>query len=364
MSNQEDTVKTAVNMCLKVIKMYEWLLNLYVLDFFVDNHWMKLPMSWQRCFGDMDPKDLGDIINGEKNKCILPLSFLALLKAITSLNIPRTGSYKYTILNQELERNIGHPKLKNLYLKHVKLKKRHEISLMSDFVYSTAIKSKCNAVLDFGSGLGHLVRILNYKYNLSAVGIEMQTQLTEEARKLDLEFEYTAKKHLTDECMTNLLRPTHCNVTLTSLDQLYQISLPKNAKRYGLIGLHPCGDLGPLLIKHFVKSDKVKFICVVGCCYMKLSCNNEPCGYPMSTYVRELDNSLTYISREIACHAIETYCQKLCRGDYKDLKVHAYRAALEKILVEMDPEFKHMPIRSVKHTNDMSFERAKGDVEN
>ncbi|XP_046963940.1 methyltransferase-like protein 25B isoform X1 [Vanessa cardui] len=356
MRSQEDTVKTAANMCLKVIKMYEWLLNLYVLDFFVDNHWIKLPMSWQRCFGDMDPKDLGDIITGEKSKSILPLSFLALLKAITCLNIPRTGYFKYKILNQELEGNIGHPKLKNLYLKHVKLKKRHEISLMSDFVYSTAMKSECNAVLDFGSGLGHLVRILNYKYNLSAVGIEMQTQLTEEARKLDLEFEYTAKKHLTDECMSNLLRPTHCNVTLTSLDQLHQIPLPNNAKRYGLIGLHPCGDLGPLLIKHFVKSDKVKFICVVGCCYMKLSCNSDSCGYPMSRYVRELDNSLTYVSREIACHAIESYCQKLCRGDYKDLKVHAYRAALEKLLVEMDPEFKHMPIRSVKHTNDMSFE--------
>lgn len=131
----------------------------------------------------MDPKDLGDIISGKTNKNVLPLSFLALLKAVNSLTIPRKGSYT-SITNDNLKGTLGHAKLNNLYLKHVKLKKRHEISSMSDFVYSAAVKSKCNAVMDFGSGLGHLVRILNYKYDLTAVGIEMQKKLTEEARSV------------------------------------------------------------------------------------------------------------------------------------------------------------------------------------
>lgn len=152
-------------------------------------------------------------------------------------------------------------------------------------------------------------------------------------RKLDLELEYTAKKHLTEECVSKLKRPTHCNVTLTSLDQLQEIELPDTINHYGLIGLHPCGDLGPLLIKHFVNSHKVKFICVVGCCYMKLSCNNDNCGYPMSKYVKQLDNSLTYVSREIACHAIELYTQKLCKGDYKDLKVELVLLFVIKIVI-------------------------------
>lgn len=89
---------------------------------------------------------------------------------------------------------------------------------------------------------------------------------------------------------------------------------------HGLIGLHPCGDLGPLLLKYFVRCDGAKFICLVGCCYMKLSCE----GYPMSQYVGQFDNKLSYPAREIACHAIEAYCDKLCKGDYNDLKVCCY----------------------------------------
>ena len=136
-------------------------------------------------------------------------------------------------------------------------------------------------------------------------------------RKLDLELEYTVKKYVSEESMSKMPRPIHCNIALSSLAQLNGLKLAENMDHYGLIGLHPCGDLGPLLIQHFVTSDKVKFICVVGCCYMKLSNS----GYPMSDYAKRQDSSLSYVSREIACHAIETYTKKLSKGDYKDLKV-------------------------------------------
>lgn len=45
-----------------------------------------------------------------------------------------------------------------------------------------SVETGCNTVLDFGSGVGHLVRLLGYGYGLSTVGIESQQQLTEEAR--------------------------------------------------------------------------------------------------------------------------------------------------------------------------------------
>ncbi|XP_023944052.2 methyltransferase-like protein 25B isoform X2 [Bicyclus anynana] len=291
MLSQVNTIKTAIEMCLKVIKTYEWLLDLYVLDFFVNNHWKKLPASWQQSLENLDPKDLGDILSGNPTIHLLPLSLLALFKTITSLSIPR-GNIDCTKTNVAEEKyGCGHPKLKNLFIKHVKLKKRHEMTKMAEFVSMTARESNCRAVLDFGSGLGHLIRILSYKYNLHSVGIEMQTQLTVEARKLDLELEYTVKKYLTEEQMCNLVRPTHCNLTLSSMDQLQHLTLPVSVINYGLVGLHPCGDLGPLLIKHFVNSERV----------------------------------------------------------------HAFRAALEKLLVQRDPTLRHMPVRSVKHSNNMTF---------
>ncbi|XP_068626756.1 methyltransferase-like protein 25B isoform X2 [Battus philenor] len=356
MKSQKEAVRTRIAMAQKVITLFEWLLDLYVLDFFVDNQWERLPQSWRESIETMNPEDLGNYLSGAPIKHLLPLSFLTLIKSAQVLSIPREKS-KHSKFKNESENGVGsHPKLKNLFLKHVKLKKRHEISLMADIVSRTSEKSNCGTVLDFGSGLGHLVRMLGYKYDLITAGIECQTQLTEEARKLDMELEYTAKKHLSKEIMCQLKRPMHFNMRLTSHEQLLQPPLSNYINEYGLIGLHPCGDLGPLLLKHFIHCNKVKFICVVGCCYMKLSCNSDPCGYPMSEYLRKLDSQLSYASREIACHAIELYSERLLQGQYEDLKVHAYRAALEIMLVEHDPALKHSPIRSIKHTNNMTFD--------
>ncbi|XP_053611270.1 methyltransferase-like protein 25B isoform X2 [Plodia interpunctella] len=354
--NFEETVKKVLTNSLKMVKMYEWLLDLYVLDFFVDDHWSKLPKSWQKVFENMDASSLGAIISGKHTNHMLPLSFLALVRAIEAYSLSRKRLFdpesKIPISNY-----LGHPKLKNLFLKHVKLKKRHEISLMADIVKLTALDADCNAVVDFGSGLGHLVRMLAYKHEFHAAGIECQTQLTEEARKLDLELEYTVKKHLNADSISKLHQPTHYNITLSSINQLDELSLPETMENFGLVGLHPCGDLGPLLLKYFVNSSKVKYICVVGCCYMKLSCGGGNTGYPMSSYLAALDNGLSFVSREIACHAIEVYCERLVKGDYQDLKVHAYRAALERILVDNDPKLKHAPVRSIKHTNSLTFHR-------
>ncbi|XP_072939456.1 methyltransferase-like protein 25B [Epargyreus clarus] len=362
MDLQKDAVRKIISMSLKVIRMYDWLLDLYVLDFFVDNHWSKLPSIWRKCFEKMDPEDLGKILSGHPTRHMLPLSFLALIKFVKALEIPRIPCKIGSDLRDEKDETLNsdscgsHPKLKNLFLKHVKLKKRHEISLMADVVHSTALRSDCTAVVDFGSGLGHLVRVLAYKHDLYAAGLECQTQLTEEARKLDLELEYTVKKHLSEESVRKLKRPSHLDIRLSSEAQLQKLCLPDNMDSYGLIGLHPCGDLGPLLLKHFITCNKVKFICVVGCCFMKLTCDCEPCGYPLSKYVKGLDSGLSYVSREIACHAIEVYCERLMKGDYKNLKIHAYRAALERILIDRSSKLKHSPIRSIKHTDTMTFE--------
>ncbi|CAG9796340.1 unnamed protein product [Diatraea saccharalis] len=354
MLSKEDVIKNYVKMSLNVIRTYDWLLDLYVLDFFQDDHWSKLPLAWRQSFDNIDPTTLGNVLCGQPVNIILPLSFLALKKAVDLLSIPRKQSISKKHITYVPDYSIGnHPRLKNLFLKHVKLKKRHEISLMAEIVKDVADQTKCKAVLDFGSGVGHLVRMLAYRYELHAAGLECQSQLTEEARKLDLELEYTIRKHITDEHMKKLHKPEHLNVKLTCHQQLTHIELPETLGTYGLVGLHPCGDLGPLLLKHFVSDDKVKFICMVGCCFMKLTDH----GYPLSKYTKKLNSELSYPSREIACHAIEVYCDRLKKGNYEDLKIHAYRAALERILVDIDPKLKHAPVRSIKHSDTMNFER-------
>ena len=121
---------------------------------------------------------------------------------------------------------------------------------------------------------------------------------------------------------------------------------------YGLIGLHTCGDLGPILLTTFLDSTDCVLLQSVGCCYMRLTSS----GYPLSNYLKkEAWNSLTYTSLELACHAIETYSDRLRTEEEMKLKVHCYRALLEKILVSKDPSLRHLGLATVKNAHEMSF---------
>lgn len=161
-------------------------------DFFVDNHWDRLSKPWRDCFQNMDPKDLGRILLGAQTNHVLPLSFMSLLKCVKMLSLPRkqqTVKMPHINFNSQNLSSADytcatHPRLRNLFLKHVKLKKRHEISVMADVVTYVACERNCNSVVDFGSGLGHLIRLLAYKNGIQAAGIECQNKLTEEARSV------------------------------------------------------------------------------------------------------------------------------------------------------------------------------------
>lgn len=185
MNSQEEAVKSCIKMSLNVIRKFDWLLDLYVLDFFVDDHWNKLPASWKENFRNLDPQQLGNVLSQQPTMHVFPLSFLALVGVVNALSLPRKSQVKRkTEFTDTLNTIVSHQIVKSLFLKHVKLKKRHEINLMADIVDEVAKKTDCNAVIDFGSGLGHLVRMLAYKKGMFAAGIECQGQLTEDARSV------------------------------------------------------------------------------------------------------------------------------------------------------------------------------------
>lgn len=129
--------------------------------------------------------------------------------------------------------------------------------------------------------------------------------------------------------------------------------------------MHPCGDLASILINFFLENDEPKFLNLVGCCYFKITtaatavadgCDaNENAirvGYPLSDYLLKNINTkwqhLSFEAREIACHAIEVYANRLTQNNYDNLRVHSYRATIEKIICKYWPERKHSGLRSIK----------------
>ncbi|KAJ9578637.1 hypothetical protein L9F63_005127 [Diploptera punctata] len=361
---------------LKILEMYSWLLDSYVLDYFTDHHWNKLPSSWRNILETIEPQELEQFLNPktsfERNKRLWPLSLMCLhvvasrfsgsrnpvkLESIFDIHINAKDKLTGTIKEEQLDnpmfslesRNqewqvsrtsyLEHSKLHYIFTKHVKPKKQHEISRMAQITASVAEIEDCQYVVDIGSGLGHLARKLAYGYGLRICCLEAQEELSVQAKKLDLELEISASKVIKEENI-NIFRPVHLTVTLDSqmTAEMFMNAL-KTAFgigdenfRFGIVGLHPCGDLAPILMQLFVQCKNAIFINIVGCCYMKLSTDNFSgfCGYPMSN-------------------------QRLKIGQYENLKVHCYRAVLEKILVKYWPHLKHTMIKSIKHSSGMTF---------
>lgn len=131
--------------------------------------------------------------------------------------------------------------------------------------------------------MGHLARELSYKYSLPVICVEQNKLLSDSAQKYDKQFLQTLKKRLPE---FNNSPPYHycakihdddddddysCEYLTEKIDDIFGKIFKLQDKGFGLCGLHPCGDLASTLLKLYVKQDVIKFISIVGCCYMKLT---------------------------------------------------------------------------------------------
>ncbi|XP_034935233.1 protein RRNAD1-like [Chelonus insularis] len=379
-------VRYTVKNILHIFKIYGWILDAYIVDFFQEDLWSKLPKSWTQILEKITPEELGLwILNESKSPKVWPLSLLALRELIKILGIDRNPLSKTSLVccslewnyhliehgSDEFNKTITEKELiqgcENILVKHVKVKKRYEIDKFSEICAKCAFLSQCKCIVDTGAGMGHLARQLTYKYNLPVICIEQAQCLSDLAKKYDNEFLYSLKKYIPNHYFQSShhlcakIEKENCSSQLIdTLDEIFtnKFQLKSINNKYGLIGLHPCGDLAATLLKIYIKQDTIKFISVVGCCYMKLTVDDDDHnGYPLSEYIINTpDHSLNYAALEVACHAVENYCDKMKNGQYDDLKVHAYRALLEMILINKNGScMKHGRVKNVKVTDKMSF---------
>jgi hypothetical protein len=87
--------------------------------------------------------------------------------------------------------------------------------------------------------------------------------------------------------------------------------------------------------------------------------------FPLSHYLtasygqrnQQGDNCLSYLTKELSCHAIETYVRRLQLGEENcKLKVHCYRALLELLIQETNPNLRHSALKSVPKCHTISFQ--------
>nr|XP_033781104.1 protein RRNAD1 isoform X2 [Geotrypetes seraphini]XP_033781105.1 protein RRNAD1 isoform X2 [Geotrypetes seraphini]XP_033781106.1 protein RRNAD1 isoform X2 [Geotrypetes seraphini]XP_033781107.1 protein RRNAD1 isoform X2 [Geotrypetes seraphini] len=160
---------------------------------------------------------------------------------------------------------------------------------------------------------------------------------------------------------------------LSNCGPIKQPVKPRFSPKSGFVltGLHACGDLSVAMLRHFARCPDIVGVTSVACCYMKISTAEMPVppggprlpeaaqpsepGYPMSAWVAQLaGHQLSYKSREVACHAIEEYAERLRRKS-SGLRTHCFRAMLETVIRELDPSKKRLGVQTIKKAHELSF---------
>ncbi len=366
-------LQSRVNQCLQVLKKYDTLTDAFMLDFFVDSHWTKLPPSWRRALSTSSPEDMSKLLDlgepgpGVGGKVLWPLEILALRACVKTLTLPRKPVTKEALAAQlkvgldnpdqvqawaeDIMANGHHKDLKHIFRKHIKPKKQHEIARMKDIAAMLSAKTDSNVnKVDVGSGVGHLSRLLAFGHDFRVICVDAQEDFSQTALKFDRDL----LKSLKDDQLEK--RPQHLTLQVDhnlKADEFEDKVEAVFQDEFGLVGLHTCGDLGPTMIRLFAECKRVISIQSVGCCYMHLKHD-----FPLSQSLKSvLSQDFTYTQRELACHAIENYVDRLKSQDETEkLKVHSRRALLEWIIQNKGrSDLRHACLKAVKRSHELDF---------
>eukprot|EP01120_Amphizonella_sp_Union-15-10_P000024 TRINITY_DN10028_c0_g1_i1.p1 TRINITY_DN10028_c0_g1~~TRINITY_DN10028_c0_g1_i1.p1 ORF type:complete len:248 (+),score=25.52 TRINITY_DN10028_c0_g1_i1:196-939(+) len=117
------------------------------------------------------------------------------------------------------------------------------------------------------------------------------------------------------------------------IDSLFQdLPIPKNETDIlGLVGLHCCGDLTPTLIDLFLNCQKIKTLVCVGCCFNRLTLNDQGLWNPLSTTVKRSlgDLKLGEFALRLSCDSAHTWANTSGSDQESMLRLTYHRMLLQ-----------------------------------
>uniref|UniRef100_UPI00358E213E methyltransferase-like protein 25B isoform X2 n=1 Tax=Myxine glutinosa TaxID=7769 RepID=UPI00358E213E len=167
------------------------------MEFFTENHWNKIPASWQFVLERLSQDELCRLLLDDRvdpicYPAVWPLSLLAFKATSAALTLPRWpalgGSLEFNGDGSQ-SRLLGHA-----FRRHVKPKKQHEICRLGQIVKDLCDDLGCREVVDIGSGQGHLSRYMAAELDLTVTAVEADPQLVAMATKFDQQLAETHRK--------------------------------------------------------------------------------------------------------------------------------------------------------------------------
>jgi len=225
------------------LSLYRPLVDGLVKEFFLDDYWTNLPVSWRAPLDALSFRDLAELL--QRPTCssppgiVWPLSLLAFFATVHALRLPEqfkarggteglsdeatndlaasmaglnvsdidlrgpTGASWANNLRKSADGRCAEELYMGVDLRlAVKPKKMHEIIHLGSLTDRIARLAGCDNVVDVGSGQGYLSRALAFQYNWPVVALEMGKANVAASNRLDSMVQRQLAKRLKDarEC--------------------------------------------------------------------------------------------------------------------------------------------------------------------
>jgi len=312
-----------VEKMVQFLAKYSWIYDFKVTNILSDNVLEQIPLEWFTFLKSLSIQQFNDIFYNEGSLANLPEEVAQFVK---SYQLVKVIFQKYALSSRPLS---------NSQKRGIKLKKEHEIVNFANFIEERCLEGGVKNVVDVGSGLGYLGEELSRR-GLEVLGVEGSEGHSERAEKRKT----TGDSHSFDTLHLKI------DGTQESLDMLTK----HVGKSSCLVGLHCCGDLTPLLLDIFLKTQTFSSLMLVSCCYHKMSPRPSKSGFerfPLSSQVISAVNNSqkpsVFNGYMLRLGAQETSKRWLTTG-YDDHRNHmnnvGFRAVLEKVAKENDIQLK------------------------
>ncbi|KAJ1971623.1 hypothetical protein H4R35_005154 [Dimargaris xerosporica] len=350
----------------ELLTEFRWLVDMHIVDFFVQDAWTTLPLEWQNEFdihwGQALP-ELIDLAAGKQWRSSGPASLHRFISACWTLALDRApglhGTPQADRTTPDPDVGLQVPPLDPRVLPGMNPKKAEEVASLAFLVSKVARKSEAHLIADVGAGQGYLSRALVYQYHHAVLAIDGDDGQTRGAQQWQTS---TAKRvHSASSRNTLPLAPkvpgsvqmaylqhVTCRIDSTNLPTVGQLVANAQAKiasvdnncalelalpsQWVVCGLHACGNLSVAMLQWFVETDAQALI-NVGCCYNLMKKEHGAAPFPLCLSLSSSQDLATPHFLKLACQAPMRW------GDQADQSIrnfdrNFYRALLHYVMFD------------------------------
>ncbi|XP_071447203.1 uncharacterized protein [Hetaerina americana] len=260
---------------------YQWVYNFRATHLLVNDILTQIPRDWMKALLDLTDDDLTLLTFGTV-KDGWPACLCDFVRRCHELILPHAAM-------GSVSQSKGWDCIPTELQKGMSPKKQHEVLHLTSFIYHQCLESNLSRILDLGSGLGYLGKLLHHRSGYRVLGLEANAGCVGKAVSMQQPICSSGVKHV---ALT--LRPAHREEEWrTTVDQVRDVLEHQGNWERGctcgnvgawagdggpgtddpsicMVSLHSCGDLSPTALRLFLELPQARRLVLMSCCFHKM----------------------------------------------------------------------------------------------